>query len=71
MLISATLLFLGIPLWMIAGMLVLVFWNRHRVKGQTGIFPVKTRAEADPDIRMLRRNPSGHAKGTHSGCTMC
>ncbi len=60
MLISATLLFLGIPLWMIAGMLVLVFWNRHRVKGQTGIFPVKIRAEADPEAE---KEPKWSSKG--------
>ena len=60
MLISAALLFLGIPLWMIAGMLVLVFWNRHRVKGQTGIFPVKIRAEADPEAE---KEPKWSSKG--------
>ena len=60
MLISATLLFLGIPLWMIAGMLVLVFWNRHRVKMQTGIFPVKIRAEADPEAE---KEPKWSSKG--------
>jgi hypothetical protein len=60
MLISAILLFLGIPLWMIAGMLVLIFWNRNRVKGQTGMFPVKIRAEADPDAE---KEPKWSRKG--------
>ena len=66
MLISATLLFLGIPLWMIAGMLVLVFWNRHRVKGQTGIFPVKIRAEADPETEKEPKwSRKGYAQWVH------
>jgi hypothetical protein len=49
MLISAILLFLGVPLWMVAGMIILVVWNRRRVKGQPGMFPVKIRAEEEPD----------------------
>jgi hypothetical protein len=49
MLISAILLFLGVPLWMVAGMIILVVWNRRRVKGQPGMFPVKIRAEVKPD----------------------
>ena len=66
MLISATLLYLGIPLWMIAGMLVLVFWNRHRVKGQTGIFPVKIRTEADPDAEKEPKwSRKGYAQWVH------
>jgi len=34
---------LGVPLWMIIGMLILVFWNRRQVKNQPGTFPVKVR----------------------------
>ena len=60
MLISATLLFLGIPLWMVAGAIILIFWNRKRVKGQPGMFPVKTKAEADPDAE---KEPKWSGKG--------
>jgi len=66
MLISAILLFLGIPLWMIAGMLVLIFWNRNRVKGQTGMFPVIIRAEADPDAEKEPKwSRKGYAQWVH------
>lgn len=49
MLISSILYVLGVPAWMIIGMLILVFWNRKRVKNQPGCFPLKIRPEADPD----------------------
>ena len=66
MLISAILLFLGIPLWMIAGMLVLIFWNRNRVKGQTGMFPVIIRTEADPDAEKEPKwSRKGYAQWVH------
>ena len=47
MLISIALYILGVPLWMILGMLILVFWNRRRVKNQPGIIPVKIKPESD------------------------
>ena len=37
------------PLWMLIGGLILIFWNSKRVKKQPGSFPVKIRLEADPD----------------------
>ncbi len=49
MLVSAIMLFLGVPLWMLIGGLILVFWNSKRVKKQPGSFPVKIRPETDPD----------------------
>ena len=60
MLVSAILLFLGIPLWMVAGGIILIFWNRHQVKGQPGMFPVKIRAEAEPDAE---KEPKWSGKG--------
>ena len=60
MLVSAILLFLGVPLWMVAGAIILVLWNRKRVKAQPGIFPVKIRAEADPDAE---KEPKWSGKG--------
>ena len=66
MLISAILVFLGVPLWMIAGMLILIFWNRRRVKKQPGIFPVKVRLEADPDAQKQPKWPrTGYAQWVH------
>ena len=47
MLISIVLYILGVPLWMILGMLILVFWNRRRVKNQPGMFPVKIRPDSE------------------------
>ena len=47
MLASIVAYILGVPLWMIIGMLILVFWNRRRVKNQPGIFPVKVRPDPE------------------------
>ena len=66
MLISMTLAFLGVPLWMIIGMLILIFWNRSKVKKQPGIFPVKLRPEADPDAEKEPKWPrTGYAQWVH------
>lgn len=45
MLISLTLYALGVPLWMLLGMVVLLLWNRRRAKNQRGAFAVKVRKE--------------------------
>lgn len=66
MLVSAILLFLGIPLWMIAGAIILVFWNRRRIKGQSGMFPVKIRVEADADAdKESKWSGKGYAQWVH------
>jgi len=49
MLISTILYILGVPLWMLIGMLILIFWNNNRVKKQPGSFPLKVRHETDLD----------------------
>jgi hypothetical protein len=33
--------FLGVPLWLIVGLLVFTFWTRHRFKKMEGVFPFK------------------------------
>jgi len=66
MLISTILLILGVPLWIIIGMLILVFWNRSRVKKQPGSFPVKIRPETDPDAEKEPKWPrTGYAQWVH------
>jgi hypothetical protein len=66
MLISAILLFLGVPLWMIAGMIILIIWNRRRVKKQPGIFPVKVRYEAASAAEKQPKWPrKGYAQWVH------
>lgn len=66
MLISAILLFLGIPLWMLVGAIILIFWNRSRIKKQPGMFPVKTRAEADEDAdKEPKWSGKGYAQWVH------
>ena len=47
MLASIVAYVLGVPLWMIIGVLILVIWNRRRVKNQPGIFPVKIRPDPE------------------------
>ena len=59
MLISTILVLLGVPLWMLAGMLILIFWNSKRVKKQPGSFPVKVRHETDPDSNEKSKWPRG------------
>lgn len=66
MLISAILIFLGVPLWMVAGGLILVFWNRHRVKGQPGVFPVRIRLEmASETEKEPKWQRKGYAQWVH------
>ena len=66
MLISAILLFLGVPLWMVAGMVILIFWNRRRVKKEPGIFPVKVRYEAESAAEKQPKWPrKGYAQWVH------
>jgi hypothetical protein len=52
---------------MIIGMLILVFWNRSRVKKQPGAFPVKVRLEADPGFEKEAKWPrmAGYAQWIH------
>ena len=49
MLISSILYLLGVPLWMLVGMLILIFWNSNRVKKQPGTFPLKVIHETGSD----------------------
>lgn len=49
MLVSIVMYVLGVPLWMLLGMVVLIVWNNKRVKKQQGAFPVKVKPEIDPD----------------------
>ena len=66
MVISTILLLLGVPLWMIAGMLILILWNRRRVKKQPGIFAIKVRHEAEPGAEKQPKWPrTGYAQWVH------
>jgi len=49
MLVSMVMAALGVPLWMLLGMLILIIWNSKRVKGQPGTFPVKVKLETGSD----------------------
>ncbi len=48
MLVSIIMYVLGVPLWMLIGMLILILWNSKRVRKQPGSFPIKVRPETDP-----------------------
>lgn len=37
---------LGVPIWLIVGMLASVFWSRRNFKQSPGVFPVKVRVES-------------------------
>jgi len=64
-LISTILVILGVPIWMIVGMLILIFWNRKQVKKQPGIFPVKVRHEAEPGEKEHKWPRKGYAQWVH------
>jgi hypothetical protein len=38
--------FLGVPIWLIVGVLAVLFWKRHKFKTQPGVFPAKLRLES-------------------------
>ena len=63
MLASIVAYILGVPLWMIIGILILVIWNRRRVKNQPGIFPVKVRP--DPESNEKSKWPRGVSRSRH------
>ncbi len=66
MVISTILLLLGVPLWMIAGMLILIVWNRRQVKKKPGIFAIKVRHEAEPGAEKQPKWPrKGYAQWVH------
>jgi len=67
MLISIVLAFLGVPLWLIIGGLLLALWNRSQVKKQPGVFPIKVRSEPDPDSEKEPKWPrmAGYAQWIH------
>jgi len=65
MLISATLLFLGIPLWMLFGAIGLIIWNRKHVKKQTGMFVIKTRLESEHGKKKAKWSKKGYAQWVH------
>ena len=66
MVISTILLLLGVPLWMIGGMIILILWNRRRVKKQAGIFPLKVRHEAESAAEKQAKWPrTGYAQWVH------
>ena len=47
--IWATLIFLGIPIWLILGALGGGLWSRHRFQQQPGVFPIRVRVVADEE----------------------
>ena len=37
---------LGVPVWLVVGVLAALFWNRYHFKKQPGVFPAKLRLES-------------------------
>lgn len=67
MLIAIIFGFLGIPLWLIVGMLVFIFWTRHRFKRTEGVFPFKGLIESGSAPGFGKKYPrqSGYARWVH------
>ena len=65
MLASIVLYILGVPLWMIIGGLILVFWNRSRVKKQPGIFPIKIRPDPESNEETKWPRSVSYAQWVH------
>jgi hypothetical protein len=38
--------FLGVPIWLIVGVLAALYWKRRQFKKQSGVFPAKLRLES-------------------------
>jgi hypothetical protein len=56
---------LGVPLWMIIGMLILVIWNRRRVKNQPEIFPIKMRPDPESNEKSKWPRSVSYAQWIH------
>ena len=65
MLASIVMYILGVPLWMIIGGLILVFWNRSRVKKQPGIFPIKIRPDPESSEKSKWPRSVSYAQWVH------
>jgi hypothetical protein len=50
---------------MIIGMLILVIWNRRRVKNQPGIFPVKIRPDPESNEKSKWPRSASYAQWIH------
>ncbi len=63
MLIAIIFGFLGIPLWLIIGMLVFTFWTRRRFKKMAGVFPFKGRIESGSAPGFRKKYPRQSSYG--------
>ena len=51
---------------LVIGAIILIFWNRKQVKAQSGMFPVKIKAEAEPDAEKEPKwSRKGYAQWVH------
>lgn len=59
--------FLGVPLWLIVGLLVFTFWTRRRFKKMEGVFAFKGRTESGSAPGFGEKYPwrSGYAGWVH------
>lgn len=67
MLIAVVSGFLGVPLWLIVGVLVFTFWTRRKFKKMEGVFPFKGRRESGlvPEFGNKYSWRSGYGRWVH------
>lgn len=65
MLIAAFLTMLGVPLWLVVGILVLAFWSRRQFQRSPGVFPCRVREVSGSGEQAGWRLPKSSGRWVH------
>jgi hypothetical protein len=57
--------FLGVPIWLIVGILAALFWKRYHFKKQPGVFPAKLKLESGSFPGLSEKPASGFCIWVH------
>jgi hypothetical protein len=65
MLISAILAIIGVPIWLIVGILALAFWSRRHFQKAPGVFPCRVREVLGSGEEAAWGRPVSHGRWVH------
>ena len=65
MLISAILAIIGVPIWLVVGVLALAFWSRRKFQKAPGVFPCRVREVLGPGEEAAWCRPESHGRWVH------
>jgi hypothetical protein len=65
MLISVILATIGVPIWLVVGMLALAFWSRRQFQKAPGVFPCRVREVSGPGEEAAWGRPVSYGRWVH------